>query len=260
MRVTFVPRAYFLLLALLLAVILSDAALAHQPFFEDPDTTASAPMSVSDPEISTALYSTLEMPGDIDYFNFTVSAQQTIEIGITIPQIEGQEQFAPTVGVIADGLDRDSVSELPADALQLVSGQRGAVLLEPVQATNFFEPFSRTAYWQRQRRRITFPSDGEAFVVVWHPQESVGRYTLVVGQREVIGGDFAFASKLRDYWTPVLLSPAAESDTVDSAVQDTDQELPVSRSDATESDSSEPRCSWLMRILVALLGAGERCQ
>ncbi len=260
MIVALLPRPYILLLALLLAVILSDAAFAHQPFFEDPDTTASAPMSVSDPEISTALYSTLETPGDVDYFSFTVSARQTIEIGMTIPQIEGQNEFAPTVGVIAVGLDRGSTSELPADALDLVSGQRGVVVLEAAEATNFFEPFSRTAYWQRQRRRITFPSEGEVIVVVWHPQESVGRYTLVVGQREVIGGDFAFASKLRDYWKPVLLSPSADTEIAEGAVTDSAQELPASRSEATGSDTATPSCSWLMRLLVTLLGAGERCQ
>jgi len=260
LKTTTVLRPYVLLLALLCAVVLSDAALAHQPFFEEPDTTPSSPMSVSDPEISTALYSTLEWPGDVDYFSFTVSASQTIEIGMTIPQIEGQEQFAPTIGVIAAGLSRDSVSELPSDALQLVSEQMGAELLEAAEATIFFEPFSRTAYWRRQRRRITFPSAGEAVVVVWHPQESVGRYTLVVGQREVPGGDFAFARKLRDYWKPVMPAPAADTDMPDSPTADPAQHPPVLKADATESGPSTPQCSWLMRLLAYLLGEGERCR
>jgi len=261
MKTTVFLRPYILLLAVLSALVLSDAAFAHQPFFEDPDTTPNSPMSVSDPEISTALYSTLESPGDVDYFSFEVSARQTIEIGITIPQIEGQQQFAPTIGVIAAGLDRELVSELPSDAIELVSEQKGAELLEAVEATIFFEPFSRTAYWRRQRRRITFPSAGEAVVVVWHPQESVGRYTLVVGQREVLGGDPAFARKLRDYWTPVVVPPAAEdTDVADSPATDPTQVPPVLRSEATESDPSTPQCSWLMRLLAYLLGEGERCQ
>ena len=261
MKTPTVLRPYVMLLALLCAVALSDVALAHQPFFENPDSTPSSPMSVSDPEISTALYSTLERPGDVDYFSFTVSARQTIEIGLTIPQIEGQQHFAPTIGVIAVGLDKESVSELPSDAIELVSKQMGAELLEAVEATIFFEPFSRTAYWRRQRRRITFPSAGEAVVVVWHPQESVGRYTLVVGQREVLGGDPAFARKLRDYWTPVVVPPAAEdTDVADNPAHYPTQVLPVLRSEATESDPSTPQCSWLMRMLAYLLGEGERCQ
>jgi hypothetical protein len=37
----------------------------------------------------------------------------------------------------------------------------------------------------------------------WHPDGAVGRYTLVVGDREIPGGDVAFPFKLRSFWTPV---------------------------------------------------------
>lgn len=253
-------RTYILLLALLVAILNADAALAHQPFFEDTDTDSGTPMSVTDPEISTALYATLDRPGDIDYFRFSVSARQTIEVGITIPQIEGQRQFAPTIGVIATGLDGELVSELPADALALLSDKRGAEIIEVVEATIFFEPFSRTAYWQRQRRRITFPDEGEVVVVVWHPQESTGRYTLVVGQREVLGGDPAFARKLRDYWTPVVLPQAADTDTTNLTDTSPSYQDPTPASVASESGTSTPRCSWFMQLLALLFGASNRCQ
>lgn len=257
MRAVPVCRACVLLLVMLLAVTVSDAALAHQPFFEETDTTSSTPMLISDPEISTALFSTLEVPGDVDFFAFIVSAGQTIEIGMTIPQIGGQEAFAPTIGVIAFGLDRASVSELPVEALSLVSSDEGAYVLEAAEATIFFEPFSRTAYWRRQRRQISFPSDGEAVVVVWHPQGAVGRYTLVVGQREIPGGDIAFFRKIKEYWTPVVLSQATETDgTAGNAVQQAE----TLQSDASDSDTSSPRCSWFMWLLATLFGAEERCQ
>ena len=260
MRVVPVSRAFFLVLAVLLAVTVSETALAHQPFFEETDTTASTPMLVSDPEISTALFSTLEGPGDVDFFAFTVTAGQTIEVGMTIPQISGQEEFAPTIGVIASGLDKASAKELPADALSLLSSYVGAYVLEPTEATIFLEPFSRTAYWRRQRRQITFPSDGEAVVVVWHPQGAVGRYTLVIGQREVLGGDIAFARKIRDYWTPVVLQQAAETDRPAIPGGNDVQQPESLRSNASHSDTSSPRCSWFMRLLSTLLGAEERCQ
>ncbi len=100
------PRFFILTLTLLLAVFMASSAMAHQPFFEEPDSTAAAPLSVRDPEISTALYSTLDRPDDVDFFSFSVSAGQTIEIGMSIPQIEGQEQFAPSIAVIASGMDK----------------------------------------------------------------------------------------------------------------------------------------------------------
>lgn len=260
MKVQRVFRAWALLLVLLLAVTVSEAAFAHQPFFEETDTTSSTPMIVSDPEISTAVFSTLEKQGDVDFFAFTVSTGQTIEIGMTIPQIRGQEEFAPSIGVIAPGLERVSVSELPADALSLLSNYDGAYVLEAAGATIFFEPFSRTAYWRRQRRQITFPSDGEVVVVVWHPQGAVGRYTLVVGQREVLGGDVAFARKIKEYWTPVTIPPANDFDSPTGASGKEDIPPPILQSDASDSDTSPARCSWLMRLLAALLGAEERCQ
>ena len=260
MRVVPVFRACALLLALLLAVTLSNAALAHQPFFEETDTTSNSPMVVSNPEISTALYSTLDKPGDVDFFAFTVSSGQTIEVGMTIPQISGQEEFAPVIGVIASGLDRSAVSKLPADALPLLSDDEGAFLLEAAEATIFFEPFSRTAYWRRQRRQITFPDDGDAVVVVWHPQGTVGRYTLVVGQREVLGGDIAFARKIREYWTPVVAPPTDEIASPSSPAENADQRPPALRPNASDPDTSSSRCTWLMRLLAFLLGAEERCQ
>ncbi len=122
------------LLALVCATAPTGAALAHQPFFENPDTTASTPMPVKDPAISTALFATLERPGDVDFYMFTVAAGQSIEIGMTIPQIAGQEEFAPSVGVIAAGLDSSAVSELPVEVRSLVSAQTGATVLEPVEA------------------------------------------------------------------------------------------------------------------------------
>lgn len=260
MRVVPVCRTCVLVLVILLVVIVSEVALAHQPFFEETDTTSSTPMLVSDPEISTALFSTLEVPGDVDFFAFTVTAGQTIEIGMTIPQISGQETFAPSIGVIASGPNRASVSELPADALSLLSSGKGAYVMEAAEATIFFEPFSRTAYWRRQRRQITFPSDGEVVVVVWHPQGAVGRYTLVVGQREVLGGDIAFARKIKEYWTPVVLPEATETDSPDGTSRNAVQQPETLRSDASASATSSPRCSWFKRLLATLLGAEERCQ
>ena len=236
--------------------------MAHQPFFEEPDSTAAAPMSVRDPEISTALYSTLDRPEDVDFFSFTVSAGQTIEIGMSIPQVEGQEQFAPSIAVIASGMDKVIDQWLPEDAAPLLTGDRGATLIGPVKAQIFFEPFSRTAYWQRQRQRITFAADGEVHVVVWHPQQELGRYTLVVGQREVLGGDPGFVGKLREFWTPVVLSPGEGEgeDDAQGIAADATSEPTDSSPESTDSEPSEGDCSWFMRLLATLFGVNDICQ
>ena len=254
------PRTFVLTLALLLAVFAASSAMAHQPFFEDSDSTAVAPMFVRDPEISTALYSTLERPGDVDFFSFSVSSGQTIEIGMSIPQIEGQEQFAPSIAVNASGMDRATDLWLPGEAVPLLSGDREATHIGPVKAEIFFEPFSRTAYWQWQRQRITFSAEGDVYVVVWHPQQSTGRYTLVVGQREVLGGDPGFARKSKEFWTPVMQPPGEGTDGSQDIIADATQEPAALSPETTDSESSGGRCSWLTRLLASLFGRNDICQ
>ncbi len=183
---------------------------------------------------------------------------------MSIPQIEGQEQFAPSIAVIASGMDKVTDQWLPEDAAPLLTGDRGATLIGPVKAQIFFEPFSRTAYWQRQRQRIKFAADGEVHVVVWHPQQELGRYTLVVGQREVLGGDPGFARKLREFWTPVELSPGeGEGEGQDFAqgiAADATSEPIAAAPESTDSESSDGDCSWFMRLFATLLGMNDICQ
>ena len=81
----------------------------------------------------------------------------------------------------------------------------GALVFPPTPgpAPTFFEPFSRTSYWDRQEERVPLTADGPYTVAVWHPEGQVGRYVFVVGDRELPGGDPAFPLKMRTYWTPV---------------------------------------------------------
>jgi hypothetical protein len=193
------------LLALLVAVLvltLADVtpALAHQPYFEDVDTTVDTPWSLADPAVSVALYFTLEGVTDVDYVTFTGSAGQSILVSMVIPQIAGQETFTPQVAVMGPGL---SGGQLPTQ-VRSPSGS-GAYLLAPIlgEAPIFFEPFSRTRYYRRQQERITLPADGRYVVAVWSDSGTVGRYTLSIGDREIFGGDPAFRNKMNSYWQPL---------------------------------------------------------
>jgi len=175
-------------------------AMAHQPFFEEEDIKANNPWQIEDPTVSTAVYATLDSPADVDYFTFEVEAGQSILLQMTIPQIEGQEQFAPTMALMGSGLP---ALELP-NLIQTLVGQGGVLLPPPSEpATTFFEPFSRTSYWERQEERVTLPRDGRYVVAVWHDSGEAGRYVFVLGEKEELGGDWTFPIKMRSYWTPV---------------------------------------------------------
>jgi hypothetical protein len=209
MRIT--PRTPTAIVLALMGVLLtSSMASAHQPFFEDSDFTVAVPGRVKDPTVSTAIYATLDTRSDVDYVTFDGKRGQSILVGVTIPAIEGQEDFTPTVAVLGPGLP---AAELPP-SLSEPEGAGAVVWTAPAGPANvFFEPFSRTSYWERQENRIELPADGRYTLAVWSDAGAVGRYTLVVGDREIMGGDPAFPIKLPLYWTAVAEPPAAPVNT-----------------------------------------------
>ena len=220
-------------LALLVAVAVAlpaASAFAHQPFFEDGDLTPATPLRVADPQVSTALYATLDRPGDVDFFVFDGRAGVGVELGMTIPQIAGQEEFAPMIGLIGPGLPEFDGQSLPdEESQQLIKAGDGLLILEPVSATSFYEPFSRTSYWRRQRETVTLPADGLYTLIVWSADDALGRYALVVGDREIPGGDLRFPLKLPVFWTPV----AGQNGAIDGTSPSIQQPAP---------------CTWLERL------------
>ncbi len=194
-------KTFAALMAAVLLLTTASSALAHRPYFEDIDIAANAPWEIDDPTISTVVYATLDTRADVDYYTFAGEAGQRILLEITIPQIAGQELFAPSLALVGPGL--------PARQLPLrveKADNLGVVQIAPPTgpAETFYEPFSRTSYWERQSERVTLPADGQYTVAIWHPRGEVGRYGFVIGDKERLGGDLlGLGSKLRSYWTVV---------------------------------------------------------
>jgi hypothetical protein len=200
------PIAFAILLAVLYTLVLPlQIAHAHQPFFEDEDTTQTNSIHIEDPTISTALYATIDSFTDIDYFIFNGTEGSDILLSITIPKIDGQLEFAPTVAIIGPGLP---LAILPAIITTDSQTPPGSIIFSPTEPQSFFEPFSQSSYWRRQTNYITLPETSQYTVAVW--SESVvrtGKYVLVIGDREIRGGDPNFTSKLKNYWTPMESQP-----------------------------------------------------
>lgn len=198
---------WFLVLGLLLGIA-AVPAQAHQPYFEEDEIEAGNPWQIKDPNVSTALYATLGSHEDVDYFSFEGKAGEVVLLELTIPQIEGQEDFAPTLALMGPGLPD---AELPGEVV--IPEGAGALVIEPPAgpAPTFYEPFSRTSYWERQEQRVTLPASGHYVVAVWHPEGEIGRYTFVIGEQERLGGDLLFPFKMSSYWTPVE-APAVEAE------------------------------------------------
>jgi len=192
-------RGLIPLLFLVALIVMLVPALAHQPFFENKEFTADNPMYIKDPTISTAVYATLETPNNVDYYTFNGSKGESVLLSITIPQIAGQENFTPIMALM--GPELPSI-DLPKQVKKPQNS--GALILQPpINATTFFEPFSRTSYWTRQEQNVTLPANGSYEVAVWDDKEQIGRYVFVIGYKEVLGGDPAFPLKMKNYWQPL---------------------------------------------------------
>ena len=188
-------------------VLLACASLvsAHQPVCEFADLTATAPWQVPDPTISYAYFGNVYPPNDIDYFTFDAAVGQSILLSMSIPSTDKNEVdiYLPQMAVLGPGLPRDLPEELPG-ALLLPAGH--GALMAPLGDTPswFYEPFGRVHFWNWDNYYFQAPQDASYTVALWHPEAEIGRYTFVIGEKEVFGGDMECFLAFAAWWTPIL--------------------------------------------------------
>ena len=177
-------------------------ALAHQPYCEFADLTAAAPWRVPDASISYAFFGNVYPVGDIDYFSFRAEAGQSVLLSASIPAIPDLEVFAPMMVVFGPGIDAEPPVQLP---FHLVKPDDANALLIPLgdEPTYFYEPFGRVYFWNWDDYFFRAPQTATYTVALWHPGNEIGRYTFVIGQREVFGGEADCFASFHDYWIPL---------------------------------------------------------
>ena len=175
-------------------------AQAHQPYCEFADVTAESPWQVPDSAISYAYYGNLYPAGDVDFYTFEAGEGQSVLLSLSIPAIEGQEDFAPVMVVYGPGVENEALGALPA-SVNVPDGE-GAMMVplgdEPVY---WYEPFGGRYYWNWEDTFFEAPADATYTVALWHPENELGRYSFVVGEQEVRGGDQDCSASFDDYWT-----------------------------------------------------------
>lgn len=194
-----------LILTVLVLLACVSLVSAHQPICEFADLTAAAPWEVPDPTISYAYFGNVYPPYDTDYFTFDAQAGQSILLSMSIPATDRFEQdiFLPQLAVLGPGLPRDLPAALPGSLL-LPTGQ-GALIVPLGDAPAwFYEPFGRVHFWNWDNYYFEAPQDSRYTVALWHPEAEIGRYTFVIGEKEVFGGDMECFLTFAQYWTPLL--------------------------------------------------------
>lgn len=183
----------FSTILIILTLILSfkSTALAHIPLDTSVSASKKDPIFVEDHQISWAAYNQLEEVGDIDYYTFKVEQGEEIYFSMVIPEIERYQNFRPDVALIGPGLennyagyDRDYIN-----SLLKIDPDENIIIVSDDQANpdTFFEPFTQTSYWRRQKFSTAVPAAGTYYLAVFSAEEAQGKYTLAIGRKEVWG-------------------------------------------------------------------------
>lgn len=170
-------RYWLPLIAMLLFTV--PTASAHRPGWGDADGVT----EIADIVTSWAYYRGLGGTAQVDVYTFTARAGDHLHAGINIPAVRGLENYGVSVALFGPGLPEADHALLPPDHPE----DLGAVVFQTVKGEDFFEPFTQTHYWGRQRIEMDLPETGAFYLVVWNPTGATGKYVMDVGRAEVFG-------------------------------------------------------------------------
>ena len=166
----------FLLLILLITHPIIKLS-AHQPALNEENTNSpSNAYLIEKPEISKAIYGTLE--GDVHYYNIKSEIDFNFYVGITTPKIDGCDtfdKFSIEVINITNGLE-ETLLELDG---------------ENYQWWEWYEPYGKKFYWIGPEFGAEFKSTniykaGEYLIKVFN-NDNQGKYVLATGDIEKFG-------------------------------------------------------------------------
>ncbi|MFW6229883.1 MAG: hypothetical protein ACOC4L_02750 [Halanaerobium sp.] len=179
----------FILLVLILG--LKTAVMAHVPLDTSAPASKEDPIFVENHQISWAAYNQLENAGDVDYYSFKAEQGEEIYFSMVIPKIDRYQNFKPDVALIGPDLENDYAGHDPnyiTSSLKLEADEKIIIVRDNQDNPEiFFEPFTRTSYWRRQKFSITAPAAGTYYLAVFSAVEDQGKYTLAIGRKEVWG-------------------------------------------------------------------------
>ena len=174
-RVLLMKRILSIHLALLALILVTAPAQAHRPVWGE----ELGPIEVDDFSISYAFYQELQS-GEMDVFYFEAAAGDRLNAGIQIPDIPALREYGVTMALFGPGLPDVDESLLPQEHPEGL----GALLVPSEISEDFFEPFTQTNYWGRQRIEMSLPETGTYYLLVWQPENKAGKYVIDIGYKE----------------------------------------------------------------------------
>ncbi len=157
---------------------------AHRPMPGNPGGVVELP----DAELSYAFYQELTRPDQVDYYRVTVQPGARIQASINIPHLPELADYGVSLALVGPDLPDLDPAQLPASALSRLGDAAAHGLVLPSRVSDgFYEPFTQTRYYGRQRLNTLAPAGGTYTLLVWHPQGLPGKYVFSTGYRERFG-------------------------------------------------------------------------
>lgn len=130
-------------------------------------------------------------------FSFEGKTGQSLHAGIQIPAIKGLEAYSVSMAILGPGFPEVAEALLPPNHPENL----GAMIFPTETTSDFFEPFTQTNYWGRQRADLTLPADGTYYILIWNPEGKPGKYVMDSGRAETFGPQDIFLFPL--WWLRV---------------------------------------------------------
>ena len=143
------------------------AALAHSPLFPEDNHGPLTAYEIGDPAKSWAIYTRLENEGIADYYKFTISEGEKIQVTIIVPDSPSRSGFLPSFFLIGPGFTQnDSVP----DYVEVPVGYGTIVVNGTGSGKAVYEPFTPGWFYEVGTLTINAPDDGTYYVAVFNPE------------------------------------------------------------------------------------------
>jgi hypothetical protein len=172
---------WFISALVALLALVPVAAWAHSPQYPEGNHSLESAYQIKYAAKSWAIYTALEHTDKGDYYKFTVSEGDKIQISLITPDKPSSSGFMPSFALLVPGSTQND--NVPA-YLEVPAGY-GAIVVagsDPEKAA--YEPFSPGWFYELANLTMNAPTDGTYYVVVFDENHKTGNYGLAVGYIE----------------------------------------------------------------------------
>ena len=173
--------SWFLAAVVAVLALVPAAAWAHSPQYPEGNHSLETAYQIKDAAKSWAIYTTLEHPDKGDYYKFTVSRGDKIQISLITPDRPSSSGFMPSLALLVPGLTH--CDNVPA-YIEVPVGYGATVVAGSNPEKAAYEPFSPAWFYELANLTMNAPTDGTYYVAVFDGNHKTGNYGLAVGYIE----------------------------------------------------------------------------